>query len=70
LGWVGLGGGGGGNTLQKSILFTPLLPSAGPTGGLGLACPAPTISFTIWSAVARAFDMAGGWNCVELFAGF
>lgn len=24
-------------TLQKSMLFTPLLPRAGPTGGLGLA---------------------------------
>jgi len=34
-------------TLQKSMLFTPLLPSAGPTGGLGLACPAPTMSLTI-----------------------
>lgn len=33
-------------TLQKSILLTPLLPSAGPTGGLGLACPAPTMSLT------------------------
>jgi hypothetical protein len=29
--------------------LTPLLPSAGPTGGLGLACPAPTMSLTIWS---------------------
>ena len=36
-------------TLQKSMDFTPLLPSAGPTGGDGDACPAPTISFTIWS---------------------
>lgn len=36
-------------TLQKSMLFTPLLPKAGPTGGLGLACPAPTMSLTIWS---------------------
>jgi len=34
-------------TLQKSMLFTPLLPNAGPTGGLGLAWPAPTINFTI-----------------------
>ena len=34
-------------TLQKSIDLTPLLPSAGPTGGLGLAWPAPTINFTI-----------------------
>ena len=55
-GWCGRGGGGGGRkagrlegqcTLQKSIDFTPLLPSAGPTGGLGVACPAPTISLTI-----------------------
>lgn len=36
-------------TLQKSMLLTPLLPRAGPTGGLGLAWPAPTMSFTIWS---------------------
>jgi hypothetical protein len=33
-------------TLQKSMLLTPLLPKAGPTGGLGLAWPAPTISLT------------------------
>lgn len=44
-------------TLQKSIDFTPLLPNAGPTGGLGLACPAPTMSFTITSEAARAFDI-------------
>ena len=45
-------------TLQKSMLLTPLLPNAGPTGGLGLACPAPTISFTIWSVamVLRAIQ--------------
>lgn len=47
------GGGGGGKggtgTLQKSIDLTPLDPRAGPTGGLGLACPAPTISLTICS---------------------
>lgn len=36
-------------TLQKSIDFTPLLPSAGPTGGDGDAWPAPTMSLTIWS---------------------
>ena len=36
-------------TLQKSIDLTPLLPSAGPTGGDGDACPAPTMSLTIWS---------------------
>ena len=35
------------------MLFTPLLPNAGPTGGEGDACPAPTINLTIWS-----FDIA------------
>lgn len=40
---------GGETTLQKSIDLTPLEPRAGPTGGLGLACPAPTISLTICS---------------------
>ena len=47
-------------TLQKSIDLTPLLPSAGPTGGLGLACPAPMMSLTSWSAMGpdpRALDM-------------
>jgi len=34
--------------LQKSMDLTPLLPNAGPTGGEGLACPAPTMSLTIW----------------------
>ena len=28
------------------MLLTPLLPNAGPTGGLGLAWPAPTMSLT------------------------
>jgi len=51
------GGGEGRRTLQKSIDLTPLLPRAGPTGGLGLACPAPTISFTITSVAALARDM-------------
>jgi len=47
------------NSLQKSMLLTPLLPSAGPTGGLGLACPAPTINFTNWLFLARTLrDMA------------
>lgn len=44
-------------TLQKSILFTPLLPRAGPTGGLGLAWPAPTMSLTIWSLANAFFAM-------------
>lgn len=49
------------HTLQKSIDLTPLLPSAGPTGGLGLACPAPTMSLMIWLALPAAplaLDMA------------
>jgi hypothetical protein len=33
------------------MLFTPLLPNAGPTGGEGDAWPAPTINLTIWSFV-------------------
>lgn len=55
--------------LQKSMLFTPLLPSAGPTGGLGLAWPAPTISFTIWSfaiALRAMVDPADGCRCSQL----
>lgn len=36
-------------TLQKSMDLTPLLPRAGPTGGEGEACPAPTMSLTICS---------------------
>jgi hypothetical protein len=49
-------------TLQKSILLTPLLPSAGPTGGDGEAWPAPTISLTITSfcnallAIVEVYD--------------
>lgn len=35
--------------LQKSIDFTPFEPRAGPTGGEGDACPAPTMSFTMTS---------------------
>lgn len=57
VGWGQEGMGKGKHTLQKSMLLTPLLPSAGPTGGEGDAAPAPTISFTIWSVAARAFDM-------------
>ena len=34
------------NALQNSMMLTPCCPSAGPTGGLGLACPAGTCSLT------------------------
>jgi len=48
-----------GPTLQKSIDLTPLEPKAGPTGGEGEACPAPTMSLTTRFVVAAAFlDMA------------
>ena len=33
------------NSLQKSIAFTPRAPSAGPTGGDGVAFPAGTTIF-------------------------
>lgn len=49
-------------TLQKSIDFTPLDPNAGPTGGDGDACPAPTISLTIWSPVTALFAICVRWK--------
>lgn len=53
-------------TLQKSMLFTPLLPSAGPTGGDGDAWPAPTISLTIWSFDIAFFAIVQGvWWCAN-----
>lgn len=55
-GWVD----GGELTLQKSMDLTPLDPRAGPTGGEGEACPAPTMSLTIWSTACCFFDMVGG----------
>lgn len=51
-------GGGCVCTLQKSIDFTPLEPRAGPTGGEGEACPAPTMSLTMTS-LAIAFLAIG-----------
>src|SRR5215475_1973186 len=34
------------NALQKSMMFTPCCPSAGPTGGAGVALPAGICSLT------------------------
>lgn len=55
----------GAGTLQKSILFTPRDPNAGPTGGDGDAWPAPTISLTIWFVVRvlRAMFWWGRGEC-------
>src|SRR3954471_16702622 len=44
------------NALQNSMMFTPCWPSAGPTGGAGLAWPA-----VIWSLmIAASFFFLGG----------
>src|SRR5947207_6257451 len=34
------------NALQKSMMLTPCCPSAGPTGGAGVALPAGICNFT------------------------
>src|SRR5215470_849995 len=52
------------NSLQKAMILTPCWPSAGPTGGAGLACPAgicnlicPVIFFAIFpSGVTTPVD--------------
>src|SRR5580765_7321105 len=46
--------------LQNSMMLTPCWPSAGPTGGAGLALPAVICSFTIaWTffAMSEPFDL-------------
>src|SRR4051794_17298607 len=45
------------NALQNSMMFTPCWPSAGPTGGAGLAAPPGTwslMSVRTFLAIARA----------------
>src|SRR5438034_1520758 len=43
------------NPLQNSMMLTPCWPSAGPTGGEGLALPAVICSFTIaWTFFAMS----------------
>src|SRR5262249_7284026 len=43
------------NSLQKAMMLTPCWPSAGPTGGEGLALPAGICSFTIaWTFFAMS----------------
>src|SRR5512139_547238 len=46
--------------LQNSMMLTPCWPSAGPTGGEGLAFPAGIWSFTIactFFAMSEPFDL-------------
>src|SRR5881227_3687679 len=48
------------NALQNSMILTPRWPSAGPTGGLGLACPAgicSLISAMIFFAILRLLHL-------------
>src|SRR5829696_7165918 len=49
------------NALQNSMMLTPCWPSAGPTGGAGLAAPAGTWSLmsvrTLRAMVERASDL-------------
>lgn len=45
------------NSLQKSIAFTPRAPSAGPTGGDGVALPAGTRIFCRFDHVASQLYM-------------
>src|SRR5437867_12050913 len=51
------------NSLQKAMMFTPCWPSAGPTGGAGLAWPpgicnliCPTTFFAIFLKILRSVD--------------
>src|SRR5690606_36573740 len=43
------------NALQNSMMLTPCWPSAGPTGGAGLAPPAGHCSFTIATTFFATF---------------
>src|SRR2546421_10232484 len=44
------------NALQNSMMFTPCWPSAGPTGGAGLAAPPGT-----WSLMRVSTFLAMAW---------
>src|SRR6266576_4663230 len=50
--------------LTTSMMFTPCGPSAVPTGGAGVACPAGTCSFTT-AAIALAISMSLQLEVVE-----
>jgi len=49
------------NCLQNSMMLMPCCPSAGPTGGAGVALPALHCSFTIaWTGFAILFFSPAG----------
>src|SRR5580704_8294598 len=51
------------NSLQKAMMLTPCWPSAGPTGGAGLACPAGICSLicpTAFFAINYRIKMGNG----------
>src|ERR1700744_1560782 len=48
--------------LQNSMMLTPCWPSAGPTGGAGLACPA-----VIWSLISPTTFFFGAMRFVRSF---
>src|SRR4030095_11507449 len=52
------------NALQNSMMVTPCWPSAGPTGGLGFACPAGICSFTYaCTFFAISLGLLAGQRC-------
>src|SRR5436309_2489587 len=55
--------------LQKSMMFTPCCPSAGPTGGAGVALPAGMCSLTyptIFLAISRPRVPSGDLELLDL----
>src|ERR1700674_1442305 len=52
------------NSLQKAMMLTPCWPSAGPTGGAGLACPA-----WICSLISPTTFFFGAMTCSCSFLG-
>src|SRR5215470_16428195 len=53
------------NALQKSMIFTPCCPRAGPTGGAGVALPAGICNFT-WPITFFAINFASGLRFLYL----
>src|SRR4029079_9733121 len=51
------------NALQKSMMFTPCWPSAGPTGGAGVAAPALIWRLTIAESVRFLGGISSPRSC-------